>query len=389
MRTKPALFVYTPLCPRLLALPPPSSYPEFETTCPAQSKRIDRISPKRKTPIMPFRFSDFMKRGKLGNPYSDRESSSRRPSTSESSPFVGRRPTTANSYDFRPEPRSQSQVSQGPPPIPRRSSLRPAPPPSSFPTHKMPSRAQYSQTYRPELPVPSYDNGTGRLSPEFLEQNNLPPTIKTTAQLADFIKSQEQPYVEVRPGSSASNYSQPSYGASTHFSYGGYRDRSRSRGRSEVRRMPRIDSGYAAGSIISSYEHTSAPSNACKASRERSQTRTIAPGPAARICHGAHHPRITMARSLHRPKPISRVLPGNMRQSRFENFWFERGSVRGVKNLTKEKKAWRKRLGCGTPTYRGTFQPTDFDTFKQTQQGQWMLQQQEKRSKWYDSDDEA
>ncbi|EXJ60278.1 hypothetical protein A1O7_04430 [Cladophialophora yegresii CBS 114405] len=122
---------------------------------------------------MTFRFSEFAKRGKSGNPWSEADNS-----TGPS------RPMTANSYDFRPSPRQPSR--SPPPPI----APRPAP----------------SRNDTPLLEC-SYDNGTGRLDPRLAREQGLPATIQTTDQLADFIKTRYQEQTYSWSPSLASQYS--------------------------------------------------------------------------------------------------------------------------------------------------------------------------------------
>ena len=115
---------------------------------------------------MPFRLSEFAKRGKSGNPWDETDDS-----------FAASRPMTANSYDFRP-----SQPYWQPPP----------------PLSAVPSR------YGNQTPV--YDNGSGRLDPNLLREQGIPATVQTTDQLAEFIRVRKSNDSYTRPPVSPSHY---------------------------------------------------------------------------------------------------------------------------------------------------------------------------------------
>jgi len=114
---------------------------------------------------MPFRISEFMKRGRSGNPWVDADDSAGQAM-----------PSTHNSYDFRP-----SQPVRYPPPPP------------------VPAEPQCSVFF---------DNGTGRIDPNLAIEQGLPPSVQTTDELAEYIKARthERSYAYSRPQTSASQY---------------------------------------------------------------------------------------------------------------------------------------------------------------------------------------
>jgi hypothetical protein len=238
---------------------PSPSCSVFPTLYILRSK--DLLSQPTLTIIMPF----FKKKGKTGNPWAD-TNESRRSSAS----------TIRDSYDLRPTPITNPPVRHPPPPL-----FIPDP----------------HASFR-------YDNGTGRLDPALIREQNLPPWVQTTDQLAEFIKAQQQEKEERsstysrqqssrRPPTATSQHTRPPTAVSQHSQHS-YVSGHTTLGRS--------DSGYSARSAH----------NASFRYNTRAQ----------------HVPAVPGIRSKYAVQPIARILPGTTRKHKYEGFWLARGTVR-------------------------------------------------------------
>ena len=200
-------------------------------------------------PKMPFRFSEFNKRGKSGNPWTDAVDT------------VGpSRPESANSYDFR-------HYSPGPPPLP-----------------PVPSHAD-TRTFAKI----SYDNGTGYLDPRLIQQKGLPPSIKTTDQLAEYLRRRNQGQKRAPSPGSSSQHSQS----------------------------------------------TGPPSERLGVPQPLRTRNYAVRGPSGSTTASGH-------RGRYEASVVARVLPGTTRKHPYEGFWLSRGTVKKPERNLK----WRRKVAA-------------------------------------------
>ncbi|OAP65385.1 hypothetical protein AYL99_01357 [Fonsecaea erecta] len=238
---------------------------------------------------MPFNFSNLAKRGKSGASKTNNNKHvfeaakatpppryAPAPFTPPSSPSpssVYSRPVTATSFDFWPSgPR-------GPRPSP------PPPPPAPPMARTVPDRGDAA------TPASfSYDNGTGRLHASLVREQGLPPHVRTTEQLADFIKSRQGALSNAPPSSS-------------------------------ILRVPQTPSCHYSSSATRTFYHP--PSST--GSYER-----------IRFVAGIRH-RYGGA------PPVSRILPGATRAHKYEGFWLRRGTTRKADAERQQKRGGSKK----------------------------------------------
>lgn len=188
---------------------------------------------------MPLRLSELLRNGRSHVQYDNDE---RTPS----------RPVTVGSHTFSPT---------------RSSALRPP----------RPNRDETAT-----LASLSYDNGTGRLDPQLIEDQGFPHQVKTTAQLADFIRSRSQD--EPFPDSSSSRYSTDS-------------------------QLP----------VIFPPRESSLPSKSFDLQSQISHHTAKMP----------FNPTVVGMRNRYgNVRPVVRILPGTQRKHQYEGYWLRRNTMR-------------------------------------------------------------
>ncbi len=198
---------------------------------------------------------------------------------------------------------------------------RPPPPPATVPKRNdTTSPASFA-----------YDNGYGSLDHRLIEEQQIPPHIRTTDQLADFIRSRRQ---DDNDRSSIS---------SSHYSTGG--------------------STFISSADSARYTTFSVQANPYELPRPGSQRSRMAPDsyvpPRPSVSYmlprpGPHITRVTsnpMIAGLSRryvSSPVVRVLPGTTRKHPYQGYWVSRGTMRkvpeapDVNNCGKRKRKGKK-----------------------------------------------
>ncbi|EXJ73632.1 uncharacterized protein A1O5_03394 [Cladophialophora psammophila CBS 110553] len=250
---------------------------------------------------MPFRFSELARRGKSfgGGGDGGGGASNAAEINVPSSPS---RPVTAASYDFRPS-------GPLPPPPP------PPPPPGAKALDRNDSLTSVSICY---------DNGTGRLHDSFVQQQDLPPHVRTTEQLAEFIRnrSHSDEYRDEAGGNPFSSSPPSPFPCSRVWSSSHYSTDSTPAG---------------AGAASPFYRHASD-------AYERLRPATASSGTSTTTTKAAAHP-VVVAGVRHRyvaQPAVVRVLPGSTRAHAYQGFWLGRGTMRKTEAETKgSTKSWR------------------------------------------------
>ncbi|KIW89361.1 uncharacterized protein Z519_10215 [Cladophialophora bantiana CBS 173.52] len=250
---------------------------------------------------MPFRFSELARRGKsfgggggVGGGGGFKAADINAPSPS--------RPVTAASYDFRPN---------GPPPAP----------PGAKVLNRNDSLASASICY---------DNGTGRLHDSFVQQQGLPPHVRTTEQLAEFIRnrSHSDAYRDEAGGNPFSSAPLSPLPCSRVWSSSHYS----------------TDSSPAGAGAASPFYRQA--SDAYERLRPATATASVYSGTATATTKGAAHPVVVAGirhRYVARPAVV-RVLPGSTRAHEYQGFWLARGTMRKTEAETKgSTKSWRRK----------------------------------------------
>ncbi|OAL22171.1 hypothetical protein AYO20_11212 [Fonsecaea nubica] len=251
---------------------------------------------------MPFRFSELAKRGKSvsksGAFGEGEEEATARPITPARSSYGYSDYVSEYTYDVG-ESKSKSNSSGLPLPAP----------PSAASQRGGPRRPDWTDT-----PAPAsiyYDNGTGVLHANFVRDQSLPPHVRTTAQLAEFIRTRKDSSSGLEEGGAAPP-----------------------------------PASFFSTSSSSCYSSHSSSSSSSSNSNPPSPSQSTGPmyhhAPASRSCERI---RVTAAaaagilmRYHHVARPIVRVrvLPGATRTHRYQGFWLRRGTMRKSNNAETE-----------------------------------------------------
>jgi len=154
-----------------------------------------------------------------------------------------------------------------------------------------------------------YDNGTGKLDSSFIHDQGLPAHVRTTDQLADFIRWRSQ--VNTSSPVSPSIYSTRS---SAFVSRSDSRDHGRA---SSVRQS-------ASNNLPRPHAH---------------------PHPRDMGAMRAADPMIAGLGRRFAAKPVTCVLPGAVRRNQYEGFWLRRGTMRDLPaeaEATNRRRWWKK-----------------------------------------------
>ncbi|KAH0845781.1 hypothetical protein FOPE_12166 [Fonsecaea pedrosoi] len=186
--------------------------------------------------------------------------------------------------------------------------------PLSAPHSAVSQRVGPRRPDRTDTPAPAsiyYDNGTGVLHADFVRDQSLPPHVRTTAQLAEFIRTREDSSSGLEDGGAAP----PPASFFSTSSSSCYSSHSSSSSSNSNPPSPSQSTGPM-------YHH--AP---VSRSHERIRV-TAAAAAAAGILMRHHH--------VARPTVRVRVLPGATRTHRYQGFWLRRGTMRKTNNSETE-----------------------------------------------------
>ncbi|OAG34736.1 hypothetical protein AYO21_11084 [Fonsecaea monophora] len=257
---------------------------------------------------MPFRFSELAKRGKSvskSGAFEEEEEVAARPMTTARSSYAYsdyvseyiNDYTSEYAYDVRDsKPKSNS---------------------SGLPQSAVSQRVGPRRPDRTDTPAPAsiyYDNGTGVLHANFVRDQSLPPHVRTTAQLAEFIRTRE----DSSSGLEDRGVAPPPASFFSTSSSSCYSSHSSSSSSSSNSNPP--SPSQSTGPM---YHH--AP---VSRSHERIRVTAAAAAAAAGILMRHHH--------VARPTVRVRVLPGATRTHRYQGFWLRRGTMRKTNNSETE-----------------------------------------------------
>ncbi|KIW68943.1 hypothetical protein PV04_04854 [Phialophora macrospora] len=143
-----------------------------------------------------------------------------------------------------------------------------------------------------------YDNGTGLLDPRLVREQGLPASVKTTDDLANFIRNRRPSQTYPASPTAASRYSYIIDSAAT----GPYR---------------------------------SAPARASLSSQR--------PRPSFQSTRATSNPFVAGLRNKYATPAVAYVLPGATRQHKYEGFWLAHGTMRKTEADMKDRKKWWKK----------------------------------------------
>ncbi|KIW75260.1 hypothetical protein Z517_12034 [Fonsecaea pedrosoi CBS 271.37] len=264
---------------------------------------------------MPFRFSELAKRGKSvsnSGAFEEEEEATARPMTTARSSYAYSDYVSEDLNDYTSEYAYDVRDSK------LKSNS------SGLPQSAVSLRVGPRRPDRTDTPAPAsiyYDNGTGVLHANFVRDQGLPPHVRTTAQLAEFIRMREDSSNGLEDGGAAPPASFFSTSSSSCYS-------SHSSSSSSNSNPP--SPSQSTGPM---YHHG-------PASRSHERIRvTAAAAAAAGILIRHHH--------VARPIVRVRVLPGATRTYRYQGFWLRRGTMRKTNNSEtesgKKEKGGKKR----------------------------------------------